>query len=190
MPKARVRELAREFRLVIAEKADSQDICFVPSGHYTDMIERLMPGASVPGISFITTAKCSDGTTALFTTRSASAAALASRRRRRSMWSPWTQPTPQEVVVGPRSSLAVARLRLRDVNWIGEGELADLPADGLPIAARVRSTRPPAPALLSPTGEIEFAQPESGVSPGQACVFYASVDPNARVLGGGFIAAG
>src|SRR5271154_192577 len=49
MPKARVRELAREYGLVIAEKADSQDICFVPSGHYTDVIERLMPGASVPG---------------------------------------------------------------------------------------------------------------------------------------------
>ncbi len=49
MPKAQVRELAREYGLAIAEKADSQDICFVPSGHYTDMIERLMPGASVPG---------------------------------------------------------------------------------------------------------------------------------------------
>ena len=49
LPKARVREIAREYGLVIAEKADSQDICFVPSGHYTDMIERLMPGASVPG---------------------------------------------------------------------------------------------------------------------------------------------
>ena len=70
------------------------------------------------------------------------------------------------VVVGPRSSLAVTRLRLRDVNWIGEGEIADLPAHGLPIAARVRSTRPPAPALLRPSGEIEFVQPESGVSSG------------------------
>jgi tRNA-uridine 2-sulfurtransferase len=53
----------------------------------------------------------------------------------------------------------------------------------------VRSTRPPAPALLGPSGEIQFVQPESGVSPGQACVFYDSVDPDARVLGGGFIAA-
>ena len=49
MPKARVRELARKFGLSNADKADSQDICFVPSGHYTDMIERLLPGASVPG---------------------------------------------------------------------------------------------------------------------------------------------
>ena len=69
------------------------------------------------------------------------------------------------------------------------GEMADLPAEGLPIAARVRSTRPPAPALLSRAGEIEFVQPESGVSPGQACVFYDLIGPHARVLGGGFIAA-
>ncbi len=79
---------------------------------------------------------------------------------------------------------------MRDINWIGEGEIADLPPNGLPIAARVRSTRPPAPALLGPSGEIEFVQPEIGVSTGQACVFYDFVDPNARVLGGGFIAAG
>jgi tRNA-uridine 2-sulfurtransferase len=64
-----------------------------------------------------------------------------------------------------------------------------LPSHGLPIAARVRSTRPPAPALLMPTGEIEFVESETGVSPGQACVFYESIDPGARVLGGGFIAS-
>jgi tRNA-specific 2-thiouridylase len=93
------------------------------------------------------------------------------------------------VIVGPRASLAVARLRLRDVNWIGPGAITALPSHGLPIAARVRSTRPPAPALLMPTGEIEFVEPETGVSPGQACVFYDSVDPGARVLGGGFIVA-
>jgi tRNA-specific 2-thiouridylase len=93
------------------------------------------------------------------------------------------------VIVGPRSALAVTRLRLRDLNWIGPGALAALPAGGLPIAARVRSTRPPTPARLYLTGEIEFVEPESGVSPGQACVFYDSTDPGARVLGGGFIVA-
>jgi tRNA-specific 2-thiouridylase len=93
------------------------------------------------------------------------------------------------VIVGARASLAVARLRLRDVNWIGPGAITALPSHGLPITARVRSTRPPAPALLMPTGEIEFVEPETGVSPGQACVFYESIDPGARVLGGGFIAS-
>jgi tRNA-specific 2-thiouridylase len=93
------------------------------------------------------------------------------------------------VVVGPRAALAQTRLKLRDVNWIGDGKFAGLPEDGLLIAARVRSTRPPAPALLLPSGEVDFIEPESAVSPGQACVFYDSPDPRARVLGGGFIAA-
>ena len=189
MPKARVRELAREFGLVIAEKADSQDICFVPSGHYTDMIERLMPGASIPGeIVHINGRVLGRHNGVVRYTigqrRGIGVAAV------EALYVVALDAANARVIVGPRSSLAVARLRLRDVNWIGEGEIADLPAGGLPIAARVRSTRPPARALLSPTGEIEFVQPESGVSPGQACVFYDSVDPDARVLGGGFIAAG
>jgi len=93
-------------------------------------------------------------------------------------------------VVGPRRALDVGRVRLRDVNWIGEGRLADIPKRGLPIAARVRSTRPPAPATLLPGGQVEFDQPENDDSPGQACVFCASCEPRARALGGGFIVGG
>ena len=93
------------------------------------------------------------------------------------------------VVVGPRAALARTRLKLRSVNWIGDGDFADLPQGGLLIAARVRSTRPPALARLTSGGEVDFLEPETGVSPGQACVFYDSLDESARVLGGGFIAA-
>ncbi|HKN31312.1 MAG TPA: tRNA 2-thiouridine(34) synthase MnmA [Roseiarcus sp.] len=188
MPKPEVRELARRFGLINAEKADSQDICFVPAGHYSDMIERLMPGASAPGdivhvdgrvlgrhagiVHYTVGQRRGLGVAA---TEPLYVVALDAARGR--------------VVVGPRAALAKSRLKLRDVNWIGDGELAALPADGLLIAARVRSTRPPAPALLLPSGEVDFVEPESGVSPGQACVFYESLDPQARVLGGGFIAA-
>ena len=189
MPKARVRELAREYGLVIAEKADSQDICFVPSGHYTDVIERLMPGASVPGEIVNVNGRVLGRHNGVvhYTIGQRRGIGVAAAE---ALYVVALDAANARVVVGPRSSLAMARLRLRDVNWIGEGEIVDLPAGGLPIAARVRSTRPPAPALLRRSGEIEFVQPESGVSPGQACVFYDSVDPNARVLGGGFIAAG
>ncbi len=188
MPKPQVRELARRYGLINAEKADSQDICFVPEGHYSDMIERLIPGAATPGdivdvggrllgrhagiVHYTIGQRRGLG---IASTQPLYVVALDAKRGR--------------VVVGPRSALARTRLRLRSVNWIGDGELADLPADGLLIAARVRSTRPPAPALLSPTGEVEFIEPETGVSPGQACVFYESLDLRARVLGGGFIAA-
>jgi tRNA-uridine 2-sulfurtransferase len=189
MPKTRVRELAREYGLAIAEKADSQDICFVPSGHYTDIIERLMPGASVPGeiVDVYGRALGRHNGVVHYTIGQRRGIGVAAAE---ALYVVALDAANARVVVGPRSSLAVARLRLRDVNWIGEGEIADLPASGRPIAARVRSTRPPAPAVLTPTGEIEYVQPESGVSPGQACVFYDSINPNARVLGGGFIAAG
>jgi tRNA-uridine 2-sulfurtransferase len=187
MAKPEVRELARRFGLINAEKADSQDICFVPAGHYSDMIERLMPGASEAGdivhvdgrvlgrhagiVHYTIGQRRGIGVAA---TTPLYVVALDAARR--------------QVVVGPRAALAKTRLKLRDVNWIGDGELADLPAEGLLIAARVRSSRPPAPALLLRSGEVDFIDPESGVSPGQACVFYESLDPQARVLGGGFIA--
>jgi tRNA-specific 2-thiouridylase len=188
MPKASVRELARKFGLANAEKADSQDICFVPSGHYTETIERLIPGASVPGEIVHMDGRVLG--------RHAGVVHYTIGQRRgigvaaaEPLYVVGLDAANARVIVGPRSSLAVARLRLRDVNWIGPGAITALPTRGLMIAARVRSTRPPAPALLLPTGEIEFVDPEIGVSPGQACVFYDSVDPRARVLGGGFIAA-
>ena len=95
-----------------------------------------------------------------------------------------------QVTVGPRSALATRRVFLRDVNWIGPGSFEQAAAAGAEIAVRVRSTRPPAPALLElKAGEpcVEFLDDESGVAPGQACVFYDAAGPRARVLGGGFI---
>jgi tRNA-uridine 2-sulfurtransferase len=189
MPKARVRELARKFGLSNADKADSQDICFVPSGHYTDMIERLLPGASVPGEIVHEDGRVLGRHAGIvnYTIGQRRGIGVAAAQ---ALYVVALDAPKARVIVGPRSSLATTRLRLRDVNWIGPGAFAALPARGLSIAARVRSTRPPAPALLMPTAEIEFVEPESGVSPGQACVFYDSLDPGARVLGGGFIVAG
>jgi tRNA-specific 2-thiouridylase len=188
MPKPEVRELARRFGLVNAEKPDSQDICFVPAGHYSDMIERLMPGASQPGDIVHVGGRVLGRHAGIvhYTIGQRRGIGVASTEP---LYVIALDAARGRVIVGPRSALARTRLRLRDLNWIGPGELADLPADGLLIAARVRSTRPPAPALLLPRGEVDFIEPESGVSPGQACVFYDSLDPRARVLGGGFIAA-
>jgi len=188
MPKAQVRALARRHGLINADKADSQDICFVPAGHYSDMIERLMPGASVPGDIVHVDGRVIGRHAGII---------HYTIGQRRGLGVSATEPlyvvaldaASARVIVGPRSALAKTRLRLREANWIGDGDLACLPRAGQPIAARVRSTRAPAPALLFPNGEVEFIEPESGVSPGQACVFYESVDPRSRVLGGGFIAA-
>ena len=188
MLKPEVRALAHQFGLAVANKADSQDICFVPAGHYSQMIERLLPGAAEAGeivhldgrvlgrhagiLHYTIGQRRGLGVAAA---EPLYVVALDARKAR--------------VIVGPREALRTPRIRLRDVNWLGENEFGDLPDDGLMIGARVRSTRAPAPARLLPGGEIEFEEPEIGVSPGQACVFYESCAPQARVLGGGFIVA-
>ena len=95
------------------------------------------------------------------------------------------------VVVGPRAALATRVVRLHDVNWIGDGALDDLRAqERQQVFVKVRSTRPPRAAWLSAglAGvEVELADSEEGVAPGQACVFYDSAEGGARMLGGGFI---
>jgi tRNA-specific 2-thiouridylase len=189
LSKAETRELAREFGLSIAEKSDSQDICFVPTGKYADIIERLKPNAVEGGdivhidgrvlgrhdgiIHYTVGQRRGIGVAIgepLFVVK------LDAKGRR--------------VVVGPRESLMTRRLHLRDANWIGGGALADLPPAGREIFAKVRSTRAPQPAiLLAVDGSVvvDLVDGEHGIAPGQACVFYDAADGAARVLGGGFI---
>src|SRR5437588_331370 len=161
MTKPQTRELARRFDLEVADKQDSQDICFVPTGRYTDIIGRLKPGAIEPGDIVDL-----DGR-------------IIGRH--------------QGIVhftVGPRKGLRMDRIRLRDVNWIGDGPLDRVIGDGIEMFVRVRSTRAPQPAWLRAVDggyEVELVAGEEGVSPGQACVFYDAPAGQARVLGGGFI---
>ena len=187
LPKPQVRELAREFGLVVADKADSQDICFVPTGRYSAMIERLMPGSATPGDIVHVDGRVLGRHAGIlnFTIGQRRGIGVAAGEP---LYVTGLDAAQARVIVGPREALATPLVRLRDMNWIGPGALADISPEGLKVAARVRSTRPPAPAHLYPDGHVAFAEPESGVSPGQACVIYDSADPHARVLGGGFIA--
>jgi len=189
LPKSEVRALAREFSLTVADKADSQDICFVPSGHYTDMIERLRPGAAEPGDIVHVDGRVLGRHHGIlhYTIGQRRGLGVASGEP---LYVVKLDAERARVIVGPRRFLATARVRLRDFNWIGPGELGRLPPEGLDVAARVRSTRPPAPARLFADGSVAFVEPESGVSPGQACVVYEGVEGAARVLGGGFIVGG
>jgi len=187
MEKPEVRALARDFGLTVADKADSQDICFVPSGRYSDIVERLHPGAAEAGEIVHLDGRVLGRHAGVihYTIGQRRGLGIAAKDP---LYVVALDAAKARVVVGPREALATPRLSLRDINWIGPGALADTPAGGLPIAARVRSTRPPTPATLFANGDVIFEEPEIGVSPGQACVFYASEAPDARVLGGGFIA--
>jgi tRNA-specific 2-thiouridylase len=191
--KQEVRELARRFELPVAEKHDSQDICFVPQGHYSDLVTRLRPQAAVPG-------NIVDLDGRVLGRHAGIIHYTIGQRRRLGLDDRALKGEPHfvvridaaraEIVVGPREALATKTIALRDVNWIGHGSLDDLPEAGLEIAVRVRSTRPPAPALLeysAGSARVSLLGEESAVAPGQACVFYDSAAPDARVLGGGFI---
>jgi tRNA-specific 2-thiouridylase len=188
--KAQTRELAHRFGLAVADKHDSQDICFVPTGRYTDVIERLKPGASEAGDIVDLDGKVlgrHDGIIH-FTVGQRRGLKIAGAAP---LYVVRLDAVRRQVVVGPREALTMRRIQLRDVNWIGEGPLdSAVENGGLEVFVKVRSTRAPqAGRLIAAAGsyEIELADGEDGVSPGQACVFYDGSQGQARVLGGGFI---
>ncbi|MDV2982866.1 UNVERIFIED_CONTAM: tRNA 2-thiouridine(34) synthase MnmA [Methylobacteriaceae bacterium AG10] len=188
-PKDETRALARDLGLAVADKADSQDICFVPQGGYADVIAKLRPEAARPGeIVDLDGRRLGEHEGIIHYT-------VGQRRGLKlSVGEPLyvvrLEPETARVVVGPRAALATRRIRLADLNWLGSGAPEDV-ADR-PVAVRVRSTREPRPARLSwnaaeACAEVELVVPEDGVSPGQACVIYADDGPRAQVLGGGTI---
>jgi tRNA-specific 2-thiouridylase len=189
-PKTEVRELARGFGLAVADKEDSQDICFVPAGRYSDVIERLLPGAAVPGDIVDLSGRVLGRHTGIihFTVGQRRGLGIASGAP---LYVVRLDAEHHRVVVGPREALRTMRMRLRDVNWLGEGDLLDA-AGGKrhEVFVKVRSTRPPQPGWLAvaPDGvEIELLDGEEGVAPRQACVLYDAANGQSRVLGGGFI---
>ncbi|MCW2315137.1 tRNA-specific 2-thiouridylase [Rhodoblastus acidophilus] len=191
MSKPEVREHARRFGLAIADKPDSQDICFVPTGRYSDLVEKLAPQAATPGDIVHVDGRVLGRHAGVMNYTIGQRKGLglgAASLGGEPLYVVRIDAANARVTVGPRAALSTRRVALRDVNWIGPGSLDQ--AVGREIAARVRSTRPPAPALLLRRGDeilVEFIEGESGVAPGQACVFYENAGPRARVLGGGFI---
>jgi tRNA-specific 2-thiouridylase len=186
LPKTETRAIAGELGLSVAAKPDSQDICFVPEGRYTNLIDRLRPQGALAGdIVHL------DGRV-LGRHEGVTRYTIGQRRGLNvavgePLFVVRIDPDARAVIVGPREALLTASLTLKETNWLGdEPSLAE--ADGKAVLARVRSTREPAPARLL-GGEVVFDRPEEGVAPGQACVLYDPASAGSRVLGGGFIAA-
>jgi tRNA-specific 2-thiouridylase len=190
-PKSEVRALARELALPVADKADSQDICFVPHGRYASVVERLQPGAAEPGDIVHVDGRLLGRHPGIvhFTVGQRRGLGVGTGEP---LYVVRLEPAARRVVVGPRERLFTRRLILREVNWLGDAPLADIgPGAALPIAARIRSTAPLQPAsVYHDNGRVEvvLGEGEYGVAAGQACVFYADSGPRARVLGGGWIA--
>ncbi len=191
MEKPETRRLASKLGLTVASKPDSQDICFVPTGKYTDVIEKIRPSAAKPG-NFIH----SDGHV-LGTHRGVMYYTIGQRRGLGLPDGSGADPLfvihidagKNEVILGPRAALKRSKIWLTDINWIGPGDF-DAALDGQSVKVKVRSTRPPVPARFQLSGDdiiIELETADEGISPGQACVFYASDMAAARTLGGGWI---
>jgi len=182
LAKTQTRRLAQHFGLPVAEKPDSQDICFVPDGDYGALVRRLRPEAAEPGeivdergrvlgrhqgvVHYTVGQRKGIGVAAaepLYVVR------LDSERR--------------QVVVGPQAALALRYVPIGEVNWLGE----TTPVRARPVAVKLRSAQPPVPASLTLDeqggGTVTLDGPGFGVAPGQACVFYEG----SRVLGGGWI---
>lgn len=195
--KDETRALARRFGLQVSEKPDSQDICFVPQGRYVDVIERLRPGAGEPGEIVHRDGRVLGRHEGLihYTVGQRRGLGLSGGEP---LYVLRLEPESRRLIVGPRAALGRRHLLVREVNWLGGAPGDAAPGDAaagdaaagaaLEARVRIRSARPPAPALLhrraDDTVHVELAAPEAGVAPGQACVFYAGE----RVLGGGWIA--
>ena len=195
LPKSEVRRVAAELGLSIADKPDSQDICFVPEGKYTTVIDRIRPQGAVPGDLVHMDGRVlgrHEGVTRY---------TIGQRRGLNiavgdPLFVVKIDADKRQVIVGPREALLTQGLSLKEGNWLGaEDSLEAAAAAGAPVLARVRSTREPVPGRLAlvdgPMGReahLVFDVLEEGVAPGQACVLYDPADPE-RVLGGGFIVA-
>jgi tRNA-specific 2-thiouridylase len=187
MHKRDVRALARDLALPIADKADSQDICFVPQGRYSDIVERLKPGAAEPGEIVHVDGRVLG--------RHAGIIHYTIGQRRglgvgggEALYVVRLDPGGRRVVVGPRESLRTTSLTLRDANWLGDDPIAK--EGGREVAVRIRSGAALQPATIrADDGQVRVSLHggEYGVAAGQACVFYADAGARARVLGGGWI---
>ncbi len=188
--KEATRKLAEKYGLRVANKPDSQDICFVPDGDYASVIRKLRPEAADPGDIVDTEGRVLAKHDGVINYTVGQRRGLGIGGLAEPLYVVRLDANLKHVVVGPKAMLATRTVPLKEINWLGDEEFTS--RTEWPVTVRVRSTRPPVDAILRPitatTGEVELLVAEEGVSPGQACVFY---DPeSSRIFGGGWIHRG
>jgi tRNA-uridine 2-sulfurtransferase len=175
LPKPQVRAIAQEMGLVVANKPDSQDICFVPEGDYASVVRKIRPEAETDGAIVDLEGRELGRHRGLIHYTVGQRRGLEIGGLAEPLYVVRLEPETQRVVVGPKRALAVSAARLIEPNWLGA-------VDGRPLMAKVRSLAKPVPARMD--GEwLRFEGEEYGVAPGQAAVLY----DGDRVLGGGWI---
>ncbi|OOY08805.1 tRNA 2-thiouridine(34) synthase MnmA [Thioclava sp. F36-7] len=181
------RELAAKYGLAVADKPDSQDICFVPNGNYASVIEKLRPGAADPGDIVDMEGNVLGQHRGVIHYTIGQRRGLGIGGLEDPLYVVKLDPDTRHVVVGPKEALSTRTIPVREINWLGDEPFTSRKEWHLKV--KVRSTRPPREAIIRPISEteaeVELVVPEEGVSPGQACVFYAPED--SRIFGGGWI---
>ncbi|MEP3264470.1 MAG: tRNA 2-thiouridine(34) synthase MnmA [Hyphomicrobiales bacterium] len=190
LTKPETRELAHRYGLSVAEKSDSQDICFVPDGKYADIILKLRPEAAVPGDIIHLDGRVLGRHNGIihYTIGQRRGLGVATGDP---LYVVKLDTARNAVIVGPTEALVTHTMLLRDINWLGDGSINEFTKDNpLPMFVKVRSTRPPEAASLYQDDDgvkVVLIEGEAGVSPGQACVFYENEADDCRVFGGGWI---
>ncbi len=185
--KAETRALAARYDLPVADKPDSQDICFVPNGDYASVIEKLRPGAADPGEIVHADGRVLGTHEGVIHYTIGQRRGLGIGGLSEPLYVVKLDVENARVIVGPKEMLSTRTVPVREINWLGDAPLTSRPE--WHVAVKVRSTRPPRDAVIRPISEteaeVDLVTPEEGVSPGQACVFY---DPDGtRIFGGGWI---
>ena len=188
--KAETRALASKYGLGVADKPDSQDICFVPNGNYAAVIEKLHPGSAQPGDIVDQKGNILGRHSGIIHYTIGQRRGLGVGGLANPIYVIRLDIDLKQVIVGPKEMLATRQVPLKEVNWLGDTPLSS--KTEWQISAKVRSTRPPKDAILRPISDteavVELMIAEEGVAPGQACVFYDRDE--SRVLGGGWITKG
>ncbi len=184
------RALAAKYGLSVADKPDSQDICFVPDGDYASVIRKLRPEAAAPGDIVDTEGRVLAKHDGVINYTIGQRRGLGIGGLADPLYVVKLDADARQVIVGPKEMLATRTVPVKEVNWLG-----DAPFDSQRewhVAVKVRSTRPPTDAVIRPISAteatVELVAAEAGVSPGQACVFYDR--DSSRIFGGGWIHKG
>lgn len=181
------RKLAARYGLAVADKPDSQDICFVPNGNYASVIEKLRPGAAEPGQIVHADGRVLGEHEGVIHYTIGQRRGLGIGGLSEPLYVVKLDVDAKQVIVGPKEMLATRVVPVREINWLGDEAFTS--RGEWHVSVKVRSTRPPREAIIRPISEteaeVELLTAEEGVSPGQACVFYET--GGSRILGGGWI---
>ncbi|MDE2030540.1 MAG: tRNA 2-thiouridine(34) synthase MnmA [Alphaproteobacteria bacterium] len=185
--KVETRALAEKYGLAVADKPDSQDICFVPNGDYASIVAKLRPGGIEPGDIVDEQSNVlgrHEGIIHFTVGQRRGLDLVRSGENNDPLYVLRLDAEKKQVVVGPREKLAQQDVALRDLNWLGDA----VPESGIAVTVKLRSAQPPVPATFrmqeNNRGVLTLHEAAFGVAPGQAGVIY----DGDRVLGGGWIA--